>query len=593
MNNRKAIEGMKAYSYIRWSSDPQTKGDSLQRQIERTRAVCASLKLKLDESLRVDKAVSGYTGDNLRKGSLGKFIDAVEAGRVKTPCVLVVEALDRLTRMRVRDARKLFEKLITLDVRICTAHNEAVYDESSLDNPLELIISLMELSAGHAYAKQLGVRLSAAWTRKKAAAARGELLTRRVPGWLCVDSKTDKRIPIPERVAIVKKIFKDFIGGKGTRLITLELNRQGIKPFGHGKGWADTTVRRILKSPSVIGQYQPRKYISATKSIEEGTAVDGYYPAIVNKAIFYAVQDRIKERNTPRGPRNNCVNLFTGLVKCAHCGWPIIIKTGAFAKDRTRKPFVRLLCSKAWRGQGCAYRTARYDAFERGIISAICIKLILLAEQQKVAPTDLAKLKAELADSQAKLERLNNAARNAPEIPKNIVALSSEFEAKIEELKAKIAIHQDAPVDNPFAAWKPIANNVDNRRHVQTLLSSEIATITLNSKTFSADVTMRNGSKWSISWDEDWEWGCLLGDGKSKEYQFYLDSVLFWKSCHNPMGKLKPVIVDTAAGIPPISVGMLNLGYKAGERVRLVDDVWTTLDLLKRKNALSESVEDK
>jgi DNA invertase Pin-like site-specific DNA recombinase len=579
MNNRKALEGMQAFSYVRWSSEGSTTGDSLTRQIERTRAVCASLKLKLNETVRVDKAVSGYTGDNLRKGALGKFIEAVECGKIKTPCVLVVEALDRLTRMRVRDARKLFERLIELDVRICTAHNEAIYDEESLNNPMELIISLMELSAGHAYAKELGKRLSAAWTRKKAAAANGELLTARVPGWLKVNPKTRKIEKVPERVAIVQQIFKDFLGGKGTRLITLELNRKGVKPFGHGKGWSDTSVRRTLKASSVIGQYQPRKYISATKSIEEGTAVDGYYPAIVDKVTFYAVQDRIKGRHTPRGPRNNCVNLFTGLVKCAHCEWPMILKCGAFAKAKTRKPFVRLLCSKAWRGQGCEYRTVRYDAFERGMITAICLKLILLAEQRKVAPTDLAKLKAELADAQAKLERLNNAARNAPEIPKNMVALSSEFEAKVDSLKQKIAVHQDTPVDNPFANWKQLVNDVDNRRHVQTLLTSEIETITLNSKTFSATVKMRSGNKWSIAWDDDWEFGCLLG----KDYQFYLDNILFWKGPLNPSGKLKPVVKDVADGMPPISIGKPNFGYPAGQRVKIVDDVWSSLSVLKRK----------
>jgi len=584
MTNRKDIAGMKAYSYIRWSSDPQTKGDSLARQIERTRAVCASLGLNLDETLIADRGVSGYTGKNLHKGALGKFIEAVESGRVKTPFVLVVEGLDRVTRMRVRDARKLFERLLELDVKICTAHNEAVYDESSLDNPVEMLISLMELSAGHAYSQELGRKLAAAWTRKKIAAGKGTLLTRRVPGWLTYNEKTRKIEKIDERVKIVQQIFKDFLGGKGTRLITLDLNRRGIKPFGHGKGWADTTVRRFLQTTSVIGQYQPRKYISSVKSIAEGTAVDDYYPAIVSKVDFYAVQERIKERRTPTGPRNNCVNLFSGLVKCAHCGWPVVIKIGAFAKATTRKPYIRLLCSKAWRGQGCVHRTVRYEAFERGVISALCVKLILSAEKRQAPVTDLAKLKAELLDTQARLELLSNAVRTAPEIPKNLVALSSELETKIENLRVVIATHHEGPASNLFAIWTPLVNTIDNRRNVQTLLTSEIKSIELNSEHFSAKIHSHGGETWEIAWDEDWEHGFLWCYGERREYQYYLDNILFWKSPLNPKSKPQGKTVDETAGT--INLLAPNLGFPVGVRAKITQDRWSGMDIVRRRKEL-------
>lgn len=98
MSTKSEIAGMKSYSYIRWSSAPQSKGDSLKRQIERTRAVCAEYNLILDETLRPDKGISGYTGDNLSKGSLGKFIEKVKNGQIKTPCCLVVEGLARHRR---------------------------------------------------------------------------------------------------------------------------------------------------------------------------------------------------------------------------------------------------------------------------------------------------------------------------------------------------------------------------------------------------------------------------------------------------------------------------------------------------------------
>jgi DNA invertase Pin-like site-specific DNA recombinase len=88
-----------AYSYIRWSSDIQSKGDSLRRQLEMTRLICREHGWHLDESLAHDNGISAFNGSNLQNGSLGHFLKAVEAKYINTPCVLVVEALDRLTRM--------------------------------------------------------------------------------------------------------------------------------------------------------------------------------------------------------------------------------------------------------------------------------------------------------------------------------------------------------------------------------------------------------------------------------------------------------------------------------------------------------------
>jgi DNA invertase Pin-like site-specific DNA recombinase len=162
---------MKAYSYIRWSSDAQTAGDSLKRQLEATRRICQQHNWYLDESLKPAQGESAYKGGNLERGSLAEFLSGVNTGKILTPCVLVVEQLDRLTRTRLRDARKLFDGLLEKGVRICTAHNGKVYDDSSLDNPMDLFMSLMELKAAHEYSANLGRRVAAARQRAREAAA--------------------------------------------------------------------------------------------------------------------------------------------------------------------------------------------------------------------------------------------------------------------------------------------------------------------------------------------------------------------------------------------------------------------------------------
>jgi DNA invertase Pin-like site-specific DNA recombinase len=270
---------MKAYSYIRWSSDPQTEGDSLARQLQITRSICKEKGWQLDESILPDKALSAYSGSNLEKGSLGVFLSKIESGQIKTPCILVVEALDRLTRTRLRDARKLFDRLLENKVSICTAHNGKVYDESSLENPLDLIISLMELNAAYQYSAAIGRRVAAAWTRKKEAARHGEILTAQTPAWIVLDKAKRKMTVDEKRADIIRGIFDEYLKGKGVFTIARDLNKRGIKPFGWGKSWGTTVVRRFLSSVSVIGDYQPCKYIGhGKKRVPEGMPVEGYYP---------------------------------------------------------------------------------------------------------------------------------------------------------------------------------------------------------------------------------------------------------------------------------------------------------------------------
>ena len=74
----------KAYSYVRFSSPQQLKGDSHRRQTEKAAQYAAEKGLVLDTELTLeDLGVSAYRGRNAKAGNLGVFLKAVEAGRVR------------------------------------------------------------------------------------------------------------------------------------------------------------------------------------------------------------------------------------------------------------------------------------------------------------------------------------------------------------------------------------------------------------------------------------------------------------------------------------------------------------------------------
>ena len=82
----------KAYSYIRFSTPQQAKGDSHARQTDKAARYAADHGLALDTALNLtDLGVSAYRGKNAKTGSLSVFLKAVEDGAVPRGSFLLVE----------------------------------------------------------------------------------------------------------------------------------------------------------------------------------------------------------------------------------------------------------------------------------------------------------------------------------------------------------------------------------------------------------------------------------------------------------------------------------------------------------------------
>ena len=78
MQPQSAAPKPKAFSYIRMSSEGQLKGDSLRRQVERSKLYAAEHGLDLDETTSFnDIGVSAFRGKNLKQGALSRFKEAV------------------------------------------------------------------------------------------------------------------------------------------------------------------------------------------------------------------------------------------------------------------------------------------------------------------------------------------------------------------------------------------------------------------------------------------------------------------------------------------------------------------------------------
>ena len=97
-----------AYSYARFSSVAQSDGDSERRQLEDAHRYAAERGFVLNESLGVDRGLSGFSGENLAAGVLGEFVRQARDGEIAKGSVLIVENPDRISRQKFATAYARF-----------------------------------------------------------------------------------------------------------------------------------------------------------------------------------------------------------------------------------------------------------------------------------------------------------------------------------------------------------------------------------------------------------------------------------------------------------------------------------------------------
>jgi DNA invertase Pin-like site-specific DNA recombinase len=114
-----SIRKPKAYSYLRFSTADQIRGDSFRRQTELARTWCDKTGVPLVDNYR-DLGVSAFRGTNADKGALKAFLDRVESGVIESGSYLIVESLDRLSRTDITFALQMFLGLINAGIVIVT-----------------------------------------------------------------------------------------------------------------------------------------------------------------------------------------------------------------------------------------------------------------------------------------------------------------------------------------------------------------------------------------------------------------------------------------------------------------------------------------
>lgn len=451
--SEKAPAAPKAYSYLRFSTPEQSKGDSLRRQTALADEYAKRQGLTLDTELNLrDLGVSAFRGDNAALGALGAFRRAVNDGLVPKGSFLLVENLDRISRQTARKAVRILEEIVEAGVTLVTLNDGKQWTEESL-NGADFLLAILLFMRGNEESATKSKRLKAAWVGKRERAARGEVQTTRVPAWIeakgsgAKDARNATLSLIPDRAALVRRMFEMFLAGTGKEGIAKTFNAERIPTWGAGRGrkvaqhWHKTYVFKILTNPAVTGSFVPHveRHSAEKFSREPQAPIAGYYPAVIDELTFARVQRLIKARR--KTVRSTVVaSIVAGLARCPKCGSTM---TRVFKGVRDPKP--KLICRKAKAGGGCDYVSVRLSEVQHALIAgADTLADPPLVDEDLGAQIGAAE--AELFHLSEQIESLVSTIERAPSaaLSKRLAARETEADVVRDELEKLTARAADS-----------------------------------------------------------------------------------------------------------------------------------------------------
>lgn len=521
----KAKPKPKAYSYIRMSTQDQLKGDSLRRQLARSREYAERQGLELIESFD-DLGVSAYRGTNAEFGELSRFKNLVDSGEIERGSYLIVESMDRLSRDKAPKAFRRLSEIIDSGITLVTLDDGQVYSDQTFEQEsFKLFMALGSMMRAHEESKRKSDLLQQTWKgKRKLLQEEGVILSSLVPAWLKADRKKNSIEVIPERVKIVERIFKETCEGYGIHSIAQRLNKERIKPWSKRKNpvWRDSYIKKILESRAVLGEFLPRStYIGDDKKrrrIPEGEPLPNYFPTVISPELFQeAAQAKAIRRVSAKGRKGKLyANLLTGLLRCK-------CSAGLRYVDKGRGNSKYLRCSVALSGGGCKARFFRYDLVETKVLHAIehlDIGKVLggSSRQQRLVDAkrrrNLLHVRAE--EVQKQQSRLVAALKVSDSEIQSVVAELSKLEKESGEIKQGIEA-ADLEIEglttiNPRERQRVIADllkeirNEGDPEHVEKTrraLASEllrlIERITLEPTSVRPDEVLDIGAKWRVA----------------------------------------------------------------------------------------------
>ncbi len=367
--------------YMRLSRDDENYGDSV--SIETQRTILQQYAKENELHVVGEYIDDGWSGTTFDRPNFKRMMEDVEAGRIN--CIATKD-LSRFGRDHVMVGYYLEYVFPEKQIRyIAVSENEDSKKGLSDFVPFKNLFNEW-------FAKDTSRKVKTALHAKFAAGERiftyaplGYIRHPEIKNAIMIDGETSW---------IIEKIFDLAFHGAGAAKIAKILMEEKVPTAGwlnykrYGKfahiydgapeekaySWTLSQIKSILKDETYIGNsvhnkqtnisYKNKKKVR--KPQEEWFRVENTHEAIVSKEVFDAVQKQIDTRH--RQQKDATTQIFSGLLKCADCGWSMRFGTNR----QNKKPYSHFTCRQYSQGlKQCSSHYIRYDYLYAYVLSRI------------------------------------------------------------------------------------------------------------------------------------------------------------------------------------------------------------------------------
>ena len=303
-----------AAAYVRVSTERQDEY-SLDSQLKLIREYAAAHDMEVpQEFVFVEDGVSGRT---VKKRPAFQNMIALAKDRSRPFTTILVWKFSRFAR---NQEESIVYKSMLSKFGVDVISISEPLDDSPFGSLIERIIEWMD----EFYSIRLAGEVKRGMAEK---VSRAEIVT--IPSFgYDVQGKTY----VPNTHAdTVRRIFADYLSGKGIVTIARELEAAGVRTR-RGSAPSNRWVRYILRNPVYIGKIRwstdgKINYVSGEEN-ENAVLVDGGFEPLVDEETFEAVQRRLNKRAaalpyTREHPQAEW--MLKGMVRCSACGSTLVM----------------------------------------------------------------------------------------------------------------------------------------------------------------------------------------------------------------------------------------------------------------------------
>ncbi len=409
-----------AAAYIRVSTDDQVEY-SPASQLDKIRDYAKRNGYILpDEYVYMDEGISGR--HTAKRAAFNRMIGAAKQ-KPKPFDAILLWKFSRFARNREDSIvyKSMLRKQCGIDV-ISISENVG-------DDKMSVLIEALIEAMDEYYSINLSEEVKRGMTEK---ASRGEAVA--IPSY-GYQIKDGKYLPDPDTAPIIKRIFADYLSGKGMRTITTELNDSGYRTR-RGNRFENRTVKYILQNPVYIGKirWTPTGKANHRKQNDDTLIIDGTHEPIISMDVWNQVQAKLEASPKTKYMRQSDPKepfMLQGLVRCSACGATLCRAVGT-----------SLQCYAYAHGKCKTSHSITINRINDLIISALedaAVTGKFKISETPVKPQQSDDVTAMIAREEKKLARIKDAYENEVYTLDEFKASRSQILERIEQLRQRLS----------------------------------------------------------------------------------------------------------------------------------------------------------